>query len=44
MYSIVSNKAKASTSRLRTTAALLPLLSLLLVLKVNVLVQQLLNR
>ena len=31
MYSIVSNKAKASTSRLRTTAALLPLLSLLLV-------------
>ena len=31
MYAIVSNKAKASTSRLRTSAALLPLLSLLLV-------------
>lgn len=31
MYSIVSHKAKASTSRLRTTAALLPLMSLLLV-------------
>jgi hypothetical protein len=30
MYSIVSHKAKASTSRLRTAAALLPLLSLML--------------
>ncbi len=30
MYSIVSSKAKASTSRLRTAVALLPLLSLLL--------------
>jgi hypothetical protein len=31
MYSIVSLKAKASTSRLRTAVALLPLLSLMLV-------------
>ena len=29
MYAIVSNKAKASTSRLRTAAAVLPLLSLI---------------